>query len=142
MVRLTHLHGTEQVQEQGDPVQRVADELLHEAAQRNSCFKRGSVFEQSWENVIVKLISLLSVLSNDFNDRHLETGKKCLSGSVHSWLVCRKPKVKGQLWPLGDMDQARKVCTAGFSAGNRRSEVKCGCWGTWTRPENPRKGDR
>jgi hypothetical protein len=57
LVRLTQLHGTEQVQEQGDSVQRVADELLDEAAQRNSCFEGGSVFEP----ILVKLISLLRV---------------------------------------------------------------------------------
>ena len=89
----------------------------------------------------MKLTSLSSVLSIDFNDRHLETAKRYASGSVHSWIEsrCVGPVYgadgAGQIWLLGDMDQARKVCTASLSAGNRRSKVNCGRWGTWTRSE-------
>jgi hypothetical protein len=89
LVRLTQLHGTEQVQEQGDSVQRVADELLDEAAQRKSCFKMSCLGADSWKNDTVKVISLLSVWSINCNNRQLETGKKYASGSVHSWLIGR-----------------------------------------------------
>lgn len=43
MVRLTQLHGTEQVQEQSDSIQRVADELLNETAQKNPCVLKGEL---------------------------------------------------------------------------------------------------
>jgi hypothetical protein len=77
LVRLTQLHGTEQIQEQSDSVQRVTDELLDEAAQRNSCALTGDLSRINFlEEQYCEVPITVKCLSINFNKGHLETDKK------------------------------------------------------------------
>ena len=60
----------------------------------------------SWENDIVELILLLSVLSSNFNNSHPETGKKHASGRKSARLAYLQG-TEDQLWLLGDMHQVK-----------------------------------